>query len=347
MPQPWCILGHVHGLFELPIIQAPMAGGPDTPELAAAVSEVGGLGSIGCGYLSPVQIAEVAGRVRALTARPFALNLFVRGEATTDPDAAPRVAPLLAGFRRELGLPAVPPAPPPVPRFEAQLEAVLAAAPAVVSFTFGIPTRDQLAALRGTGIMTIGTATTVVEADALVDAGVDAICAQGAEAGGHRGTFIGRFEDALIGTLPLVRQLVRRARLPVIAAGGIMDGRGMRAALDLGAVASQLGTAFMLCPEAGTTQAHRVALATATATTVTRAFSGRPARGIRNRFAEAFVAVEPAPFPEQQQLTYDLRRAAAAAGRTDLMQMWAGQGAPLVRSLAATDLVRALVAEAS
>jgi nitronate monooxygenase len=340
-------LSRMHGLFELPIIQAPMAGGPDTPELAAAVSEAGGLGSIGCAYLSPVQIAEVAGRVRALTARPFALNLFVRSEAAADPDAAHRVAPLLAGFRRELGLPSVPPTPPPVPSFEAQLDAVLAAAPAVVSFTFGIPAPAQLAALRERGIVTIGTATTVAEADALVEAGIDAICAQGAEAGGHRGTFLGHFEDALIGTLPLVRQIVWRTDLPVIAAGGIMDGRGVRAALDLGAAACQLGTAFMACPEARTAQAHRLALATATATTVTRAFSGRPARGIRNRFTEAFATVDPAPFPEQQQLTHDIRRAAAAAGRTDLMQMWAGQGAPLVRSLAAADLVRALVAEAS
>jgi nitronate monooxygenase len=337
----------MHGLFELPIIQAPMAGGPDTPELAAAVSEAGGLGSLGCAYLSPAQITDVAGRVRALTARPFSLNLFVRSEPPPDPDAAPRVAPVLAAFRRELGLPAVPPTPPPVPHFEPQLEAVLTVRPAVVSFTFGVPTREQLAALRGAGILTVGTATTAAEADVLVDAGVDAICAQGAEAGGHRGTFLGPFEDALIGTLPLVRQIVRRTRLPVIAAGGIMDGRGLRAALDLGAVASQLGTAFMTCPEAGTPKPHRLALATATATTVTRAFSGRPARGIRNRFSDAFASIAAAPFPEQQQLTTDIRRAAAAAGRTDLMQLWAGQGAPLVRSLAAAELVRTLVAEAS
>src|SRR5262249_44286341 len=160
-------------------------------------------------------------------------------------------------------------------------------------------------AVRAAGIFTVGTATTLPEAEALERQGVDAICAQGAEAGGHRGTFLGRSEDALIGTMALVRQIVRSVRVPVLAAGGIMDGAGIRAALALGAAGVQLGTAFLDCPEAGTSKAHRRALSSEAArvTSITRAFSGRPARGIRNRFVELFERIEPAPFPQQQQAT--------------------------------------------
>jgi nitronate monooxygenase len=331
----------------LPIIQAPMAGGPDTPALAAAVANAGGIGSLGCAYASPVQIAALAEQVRALATGPFALNLFVRADAPDDVSAEARVAPILAGFRAELGIADSPPgASAAPPKFEDQLEAVLRVAPRVFSFTFGVPSREQLAAVRARGIAIVGTATTVEEARVLDDVGVDAICAQGAEAGGHRGTFLGAFEDALVGTLALVPQIVRVTKRPVIAAGGIMTGDAIRAALALGAAAVQLGTAFMCCPEAGTSAPHRAALATATATTVTRAFSGRPARGIRNRMTDAFARVEPAPFPQHQQLTADLRRAATSQGRTDLMQLWAGQGAPLVRALPAGELVLALAREA-
>jgi nitronate monooxygenase len=209
-----------------------------------------------------------------------------------------------------------------------------------------MPTGDELAAVRAAGIFTVGTATTLEEARALERLGADAVCAQGAEAGGHRGTFLGRFEDALVGTLTLTRQIVQRVKLPVLAAGGIMDGAGIRAALALGAAGVQLGTAFLDCPEAGTAAAHRRALSSAHVTSVTRAFSGRPARGIRNRFVELFERVEAAPFPEQQRLTADIRAAAARAGRVDFMQMWAGQGAPMIRSMPAADLVATLAAEA-
>lgn len=331
----------------VPILQAPMAGGPDTPALAAAVSEAGGLGSLGCAYATADEIAALAAEVRRRTSRPFALNLFVRADAPDDPAAAVRVEPVVAAFERELGI-AAPPAAPAPPSFEDQLEAVLRAAPAVFSFTFGLPTRDQLAALHARSIAVVGTATTADEAGALDELGVDAICAQGAEAGGHRGTFLGRFEDALIGTLALVPQVLRRTRRRVIAAGGIMEGAGIRAALALGAHAVQLGTAFLACPEAGTAPAHRAALGSprAYATTVTRAFSGRPARGLRNRFTDAFEQVEAAPFPQQQQRTRALRKAAAARGELEMMQMWAGQGAPLCRALPAGELVRVLAREA-
>jgi nitronate monooxygenase len=338
------------GLFDLalPIIQAPMAGGPDTPALAAAVSNAGGLGSLGCAYLTVERIEAVARELAARTSRPFALNLFVRGDADDDAAAEARVLPVLRAFAGELGLADDARPPPPPPGYEQQLEAVLRCKPAVFSFTFGIATRPQVDALHARGIAVVGTATTVAEAELLDELGVDAICAQGAEAGGHRGTFAGRFEDALLGTLALVPQLVRCTRRPVIAAGGIVDGAGIRAALDLGARAVQLGTAFMVCPEAGTPPAHRAALTSADArqTVVTRAFSGRPARGIRNRMTDAFEAVAPAPFPQQQRLTARLRAAATAAQRTDLMQLWAGQAAPLVRAMPAAELVATLAREA-
>nr|HEX4316731.1 nitronate monooxygenase [Kofleriaceae bacterium] len=332
-----------------PLVQAPMAGGPDTPALAAAVGDAGGLGSIGCAYLTVAKIEAAAAEVRRLTARPFAINLFVRGDEPGAAAVAAEVAvslPIVRAFRRELGLAGDPPPAAPMPRFDDQLEAVLRIAPPVFSFTFGIVTRDHVAALRARGIAIVGTATTVDEGDALDELGVDAISAQGSEAGGHRGTFAGRFEDALVGTMTLVPQLARRTRRPVLAAGGIMDGAGIRAAMALGAAGVQLGTAFMCCPEAGTAPAHRAALATARHTVVTRAFSGRPARGIRNRMTDAYEAVTPPAFPHQQRLTGELRSAASAAGRTDVMQLWAGQGAPLVRALPAGELVATLAREA-
>jgi len=330
-----------------PIFQAPMAGGPDTPALAAAVAEAGGLGALGCGYSSPSQIDDVMAAYRSRSTRPVALNLFVREPTAPDAAAAARVAPILDGVRRELALPE-PPAAKPAPSYPAQLDAVLRLRPRVFSFTFGQPTEAEVARLRAADILVVGTATSLDEGEALAALGVDAICAQGSEAGGHRGTFLGRAEDALVGTMALTRQLVARLRLPIIAAGGVMDGAGVRAALSLGASAVQLGTAFLLCPEAGTNPAHRAALASAAArhTVITRAFSGRAARGIANRFTQLFATVEPAPFPQQQELTADVRAAAAKAGRTDLMQLWAGQGAPLLRALPAAELVRALVAEA-
>jgi len=339
-------------VFELPIIQAPMAGGPDSPALAAAVSGAGGLGSLGCAYAAPAEIETLAAAVRARTPRPFALNLFVRTDTRDtrdthdEPGADARVAAVLQPMRAELGLDDTIALGPELPRWDDQLEAVLRIAPRVFSFTFGVPSRDQLAALHAREIFVIGTATTVDEAGVLDELGVDAITAQGAEAGGHRGTFLGRFEDALVGTFALVPQVVQRTRRPVIAAGGIMDGRGIRAALALGAKAVQLGTAFMACPEAGTSAPHRAALTSAHATVITRAFSGRPARGIRNRMTDAFEAVAPAPFPQQQRMTHELRRAATAHARPDLMQLWAGQGAPLLRALPAAELVATLAIEA-
>jgi nitronate monooxygenase len=280
--------------------------------------------------------------------RPVALNLFVRERVAPDAAATARVTAILDGIRRELALSPASGEPKPPPSYPDQLEAVLRARPRVFSFTFGQPTPAEIAHFHAAGILVVGTATSLDEGEALAALGVDAVCAQGTEAGGHRGTFLGRAEDALVGTLALTRLLVARLRVPILAAGGIMDGAGIRAALSLGASAVQLGTAFMLCPEAGTSPPHRAALQSPAArhTVITRAFSGRAARGIANRFTELFASVEAAPFPQQQELTAELRAAATKQARTDLMQLWAGQGAPLVRALPAAELVRALVAEA-
>jgi nitronate monooxygenase len=330
-----------------PIVLAPMAGGPSTPELVAAVSNAGGLGSLGAAYLAPAEIRDAIAAVRRLTDRPFAVNLFVPEPAPPDTSRAPEVQAWLAPYRAELGLPA-PRLPDPLTiPFEDQLAAVVEARVPACSFTFGAPPADVVRALRGAGSLVVGTATHVEEARALERAGVDAIVAQGAEAGGHRGTFLGRAEDALIGTMALVPQVVDAVGLPVLAAGGILDGRGVVAALALGACAAQLGTAFLACDEAGTDEAYRRALAGSrdTSTTITRAFSGRAARGLQNRFIEAWGAREPAPFPLQNVLTSDIRAAARRAGRAELVNLWAGQGAPRVRRTTAAELMRALLDE--
>ncbi len=322
-----------------------MAGGPDSPALAAAVSNSGGLGSLGCAYMTPAQIEQTIAKTRALTTQPFAVNLFVREDPPQSAEDLTRASQVLAPFWRELQL-AAPATLKPLPSTQEQLDTVLRLKPRVLSFTFGLLTPEPLAALRAAGVLVIGSATSLEEGEALQALGVDAICAQGSEAGGHRGTFIGEAEDSLFGTLTLTRQLVTKLKPPIIAAGGIMDGAGIRAALELGASAVQLGTAFMLCPEAGTHAAHRAALRAPHRTTVTRAFSGRAARGIKNRFSEAFREVAPAAFPHQQALTAELRAAAVAHGRIELMQLWSGQNAAMIREMPAAQLVETLVREA-
>src|SRR5206468_6792306 len=236
----------------------------------------------------------------------------------------------LQRYRNELGLP---PSSTPAPSIKLAdgFAILLAERVPVFSFTFGIPPREMLDACRKSGILTMGTATTVAEARALEQAGVDFICAQGAEAGGHRGTFDRDAEPALIGTLALVRQVTDAVRVPVIAAGGVMDGRGFAAALALGASAVSLGTAFLRCPEAGTSAPYRAALREARddGTVITRAFSGRAARGLLNRFTREMAGAPLAPYPAQNSLTREIRAAAAKAGDAGLLSLWAGQGPPL------------------
>jgi len=305
--------------------------------------------------LTPPQIAEAIAEVRKRTAKPFGVNLFCGGYETTG--AAAPVAPAMMGLMAQqhaaLGLP--PPEAPGAQRdpAPAQLEAVLAARVPVFSFTFGIPAPEILARFKADGTYVMGTATTVEEGRSLAAAGVDAIVAQGAEAGAHRGTFAAPFDRAMVGIVALVPALVdalaRTAPdVPVIASGGIMDGRGIVAAAALGAVAVAMGTAFLVCEEAGVPEAYKEAITRAAEdrTTLTRAFSGRPARGIVNAFLEAAEASGAiAPFPQQNALTRPMRNAAAKAGDTERLSLWAGQGLRLARRMKAAELVRVLVKE--
>jgi nitronate monooxygenase len=333
-----------------PIIQAPMAGGTTTVELVAAVSAAGALGSLGAAYLTPEQIRDAARQIRERTDRPFNVNLFVGGDDGRGARDPSPLMKMLAIYHAELGLPVpVPPVPTPDP-FDAQLLAVLEAAPAVFSFTFGVPSAAALAALKARGIKIVGTATTVEEAKALEEAGVDAVVAQGAEAGGHRGTFAGPCERSLVGTLALVPQVVDAVKVPVIASGGIMDGRGIVAARALGAAGVQLGTAFLTCRESGAPAAYKAAVRAARddQTEVTRAFSGRPARAVVNEWMLALRGREEAvlPFPLQNAATRPMRNEAAKRGDTRLLSLWAGQAAALARDLPAGELVSRLVCEA-
>ena len=336
-----------------PIIQAPMAGGATTTALVAAVCEAGALGFIGAAYLTPQQIDEETRALRARTSRPFGINLFAP-LPPPEPVDPTRALGHLARFHAELGLsPPEPPGPATGP-FDAQLEAALKSGAAVFSFTFGLLPAAAMETIRSRGMFLIGTATMVEEAVLLERAGVDAVVAQGSEAGAHRGTFATRFDAAMIGTMALVPQVADAVRQPVIASGGIMDGRGIAAALALGAAGVQMGTAFLTTDEAGVPQAHKQAiLATAEhETRPTRAFSGRPARGIVNRFmreAEAAEAEAPGailPYPLQNALTRPMRAAAARQGRAELLSLWAGQGVRLARRESAADLVRRLAEEA-
>ncbi|MGA9967140.1 MAG: nitronate monooxygenase [Terriglobales bacterium] len=331
-----------------PIIQAPLAGGGDTPALVAAVCNAGALGFIGAAYLSPTQILEAGREVRTQTNQKFGINLFAPGKLSEPPrdphPALQRVAPFFA----ELGLPA-PSLPDSVADpFEEQLAAALETGASFFSFTFGVLPENAVRAIKSHGMFLMGTATTVEEALILEKAGVDAVVAQGSEAGGHRGTFAADFTTALVGTISLVPQVADAVRIPVIASGGIMDGRGIVAALALGATAVQMGTAFLTCDEAGVPECYKQAITHAREdqTRVTRAFSGRPARGIVNRF---MTAVEKdggpnalLPFPLQNQLTRPLRTRAAQQGKAELLSLWAGQGLRLARRQPAKKLIARL-----
>jgi len=337
-----------------PIVQGPFGGGSSSPELVAAVSNAGGLGSFGAMGLKPDEIGPLCAEIRALTDRPFAINLWV---STEDDDArdpamdtrrAAALAPL-APFFEELGV-ALPALEPITPHdFRAQVEALLEAAPPVLSVIFGVPDAGLLERCRRAGIVTVGGATTVDEAILLDRAGLDAIVASGFEAGGHRMSFLRSAEASLMGTLSLVPQVVDAVRAPVIAAGGIADGRGIAAVLALGASGAQIGTAFLACEESNASPHHRDTLHSERAwhTVLTRAFSGRLARGLSNRLLAAYEdqSVRPLPYPVQAQLARPLREAAQAQGSEAFTPLWSGQSARLVRDRHAGALLDRLVAE--
>jgi nitronate monooxygenase len=335
--------------IEHPVILAPMGGGPGTPELVAAVSNAGGLGSLGAAYMTAAEITQAVSRIRTLTNQPFAINLFAGGRETDRTvDPAPMLD-LLSGIHARLGLP-----PPELPQlapdpFDEQLEAVIEARPAAFSFTFGIPAAGAIARLNALDIVIMGTATSVEEARLLTEPGVDAIVAQGSEAGAHRGTFAGAFEAAMVPTLDLVRGIGAAVPLPVIASGGLMDGRDIARVIQAGASAAQLGTAFLTCPESGASEAYKRAILDARedTTVITRAFSGRPARGLANDFIQRVADRGDMilPYPLQNMLTRAMRTAAAKQGDAGYLSLWAGQGVARARAMPAGELVRRLVEE--
>jgi nitronate monooxygenase len=327
-----------------PIVLAPLAGGPSTPELTAAVVEAGGFGFLAAGYLSAEVLGERIAATRALTAGALGVNLFVPGPPS-DPDVvaayAERLAPEAAALGVALGTPRADD-----DDWDAKLTLLLADPPAVVSFTFGCPEISVVDRLHDAGAEVWVTITTPGEAVAAEAAGADVLVAQGTEAGGHRGAW--RDDDPLvegIGTLALVQLVRARCGLPVVATGGIATGAGVASVLAAGASAAAVGTAFLLCPEAGTAEVHRRALAGDAPTALTRAFTGRLARGIRNRVLDELSDVAPSGYPEIHHLTSPLRQAARAAGVTDVVNLWAGQAYPLARAEPAADVIARLVRE--
>jgi nitronate monooxygenase len=330
--------------LEHPIVQAPMGGGPSTPALAAAVSEAGGLGFLAAGYRSAAAVREEIGELRRLTGRPFGINLFVPGPAHADRDALDAYASTLSGEAERYGVELGEP----VHDDDGWDEKLALAADEhvpVVSVTFGCPPGAAVEALHDAGCSLWVTVTTAVEAAAAEAAGADALVVQGVEAGGHRGSF----DEAAPGDVGLLAllQLVRAATdLPLVATGGIATGRGVAAVLAAGAGAAQLGTAFMLTPEAATSPAHREALRSAGPTALTRAFTGRSARGIENRFMRDHEADAPQGYPEVHHLTAPVRAAARERGDAEGFHLWAGQAHPLAAPLPAGELVRRLADEA-
>lgn len=329
-----------------PIIQAPMVG-PKAP-LAAAVSAAGGLGSLGCAALTPDQIRAEVAAIRAVTDGPFNLNFFCHALPALDParEAAWRSA--LAPYYAEFGLdPAAPVAMANRAPFDAAMaEVVEELRPAVVSFHFGLPAEPLLRRVREAGCLILSSATTVREARWLAERGVDAVIAQGAEAGGHRGMFLTDAAASQVGTIALVPQIADAVNVPVIAAGGISDPRGVAAAFALGASAVQVGTAYLRCPEAGLSAPYRTALSTARDedTALTNVFTGRPARGLLTRAVRELgpiSAVAPA-FPGAAVALQPLRTAAEAQGSGDFSPLWSGQAVGLSRERPAADLTRLL-----
>jgi nitronate monooxygenase len=336
--------------IDIPIVQAPMAGA-QASELAAAVSAAGALGSLPCAMLTPESARAEVGKIRAATNRGFAINFFCHTPPRPDPRTEARWRERLARYYSELG--AEPPAlieggrNPFDEEFCALVEAVQ---PKAISFHFGLPPQDLFRRARATGAVILSSATTVREARWLEEQGVDVVIAQGAEAGGHRGMFLTEDVSAQVGTMALVPQIVDAVKVPVIAAGGIADGRGIAAAFALGAAGVQVGTAFLRTPEARVTPLHRQALEAARDedSVLTNVFTGRPARGIRNRFIDELgpMAADAPAFPLGTNFVMPLRSKAEAAGSSGFSPLWTGQAGPLGRAMPAGQLTATLAEEA-
>ena len=309
-----------------------MAGGATTPEFVAAVSNHGCLGSIGAGYLSADLLVSHIQKTQALTSNAFSVNLFVPEKLFIDSEKIINMQQRLNKFRTKLGIPLKNGSEPFEDfqqKFQQQIDVVLSSDVPILSFTFGIPQKSIMQAFKNKGVIILGTATNVMEGKMLEAAGCDAIVAQGVEAGGHRGTFACQPENAMLGLMAFVPQLVDVVNIPVIAAGGIMDGRGVAASFALGASGVQIGTTLLTCEESGISTTYKKALIAATGaqTQLTEVFSGKKARGIENDFMRELNQCFDNPgYPIQHYLTTDIRQAAAAQGCADLLSLWAGQG---------------------
>jgi nitronate monooxygenase len=338
--------------IKYPILLGPMGGGFSPPELLAAVSNAGGLGSLGAYTLTPEQILETSQIIRTKTDKPYNINLWVSDVderlAHFPAESLQKVEALFKPYFDELGIP-LPELDTNIPsKFLKQVEAIFQIRPAVFSFIFGIPPKEVLDESRKLGIKTVGAATTLDEALALEEAGVNAIVAAGFEAGGHRPSFLRPAFDSLTGTFALVQQLKSKVKTPIIAAGGIADGKGVAAALTLGADAVQLGTAFLVTDESNATPVHKARLMSDEAkyTVLSKSLTGRMGRMIRNRITEEVkYETEVLPFPLQTRLMGPLRAAALAQGKTDMINFWSGQNAVNLKHTKAAELMQALVTE--
>ncbi|WP_459500978.1 NAD(P)H-dependent flavin oxidoreductase [Bacillus sp. C1] len=336
--------------IKYPIIQAGMAGAITTPELVAAVSNSGGLGTLGAGYMSPEQIRQSIYKIRELTDKSFAVNLLLTKEIQIEEEKVQAARNVLEPVRKELGIEENH-EPLQLPKgYKKQLQVLMEEKVPVVSFAFHTLEQEEIALLKKENTKIIGTATNVAEAKVLAELGVDVIVGQGSEAGGHRGTFIGKEQDSMIGIFALIPQIVAAVpHIPIVAAGGIMNGQGMVAAYVLGAEGVQMGSAFLTSEESITHDVYKEAIlqSTDTSTTVTRAFSGKYARGIRNVFIEQHEGKEGGlpMYPVQNVLTSKIRQEAAKQNKGEYMSLWAGQASSLAREDSAEKIVEQVVEE--
>ncbi|WP_333768265.1 nitronate monooxygenase [Streptomyces sp. IBSBF 2435] len=332
-----------------PIVQAPMAGGAANPRLATAVAAAGGLGFLAAGYKTPEAMYEEIRQLRDQSTHPFGVNLFMPQPGATDPSAVAVYAEQLAGEESWYGTPLGDPDAGTDDAYDAKVAVLLENPVPMVSFTFGCPSQKVLESFRKAGTYTVVTATSVAEALAAQWAGADAVCVQGVEAGGHQGTHRDdpQLRCAGTGLLALLTQVREAVQLPLIAAGGMMRGGQIAAVLAAGADAAQLGTAFLVCPESGAHPLHKRAVTDPVfaRTELTRAFTGRPARALVNRFVREHGPYAPPGYPQIHHLTAPLRKAAAAEGDPQGMALWAGQGHRLAREASAGHLMELLIAE--
>jgi nitronate monooxygenase len=341
--------------IKFPIIQAPMAGGITTSTLVAEVSNAGGLGMIGAGYMTPSQIRDQIREIKRQTSNPFGINLFIPNKFTCTEKEVKSAAALLQPIREQLNLHQddgvdIPTSNHLFETFNEQIKVIIEENVPVCSFTFGVPSLELITELKQHTILLIGTATTVKEAIEIEKSGMDMVVVQGSEAGGHRGNFNSDYQESLIGLMSLIPQVADHVSIPVIAAGGIMDGRGLIASKCLGAKGVQMGTAFLTCVESGAPEIHKEAILQSSEDqiVITRSFSGKEARGIKNKFISEMQKHEESlpDFPVQNNLTQPIRKAASSQNNPDYMSLWSGQSPRLAKNLTVEAFMKSVIDEA-